>query len=59
MRRKRGGGGGGFDLNIISRLGRIKVKVCFVRRGEGCELNFEPYFTHFPTPHPGNYCTVS
>jgi len=24
----------------------------------GVQLNFEPYFTHFPTPPPANYCTV-
>ena len=33
-----------------------KVNFCLVRRG--VRLNFEPYFAHFPTPPPDNYCTV-
>ena len=47
--------GNGVDLNIISwrggggRGGGAKFNFCFVRGGE-VRLNFETYFTHFPTP---------
>ena len=56
-REKAGNGGRGVNLNIISRWGEVKVNFRLVRGG--LRLNFERYFSHFPTlPPPDNYCTV-
>ena len=49
------GGGGWASLNIIVMWGGLKL--IFVMR-RGVWLSFGTYFTHFPIPPPGNYCTV-
>ena len=49
------GGGGG--LALILSLSEGELKLIFVMRG-GVWLSFGTYFTHFPIPPPGNYCTV-
>ena len=48
--------GGGVTLNIIIMWGGVEINFCLMRGGVW--LSFGAYFTHFPTPHPGNYCTV-
>ena len=53
---REGSRGGGVDLNIISGWGKVTFNFRSVRGG--VRLNFEPYFTHFPTSPPGNHCTV-
>ena len=49
-------GGGGLTLILSVGEGGAKVNFCLVRRW--VRLNFEPYFAHFPTPPPDNYCRV-
>ena len=50
-------GGGGLTLILSVGEGRLKLISLSYK---GVRLNFEHYFTHFPTlpPPPGNYCTV-
>ena len=51
--------GEGVSLNIIIMWGAGgggKINFCLMRGGVW--LSFGAYFTHFPTPPPGNYCTV-
>ena len=53
----RGGRVGGLTL-ILSVGEGMWVKLSFAYSERGVRLNFEPYFTHFPTLHPGYLCTV-
>ena len=52
-----GGGRGGVSLNIVVMWGGVEINFCLMRGG-GVWLSFGTYFTHFPIPPPGNYCTV-
>ena len=54
-----GSRGGEVDLNIISRLGEVKVIFCLVRGGGGYDLILSRILPiSQPPPPPGNYCIV-
>ena len=54
---QRGGGGRG-ELALILSLCEGGLKLIFANERGGHDLAFGVYFIHFPTPPPGNYCTV-